>query len=347
MAMDLPPSYVDKTPVVQEQKKELVEESVYSKKWITTNSGVTLTLDHTKDTVCKTEDFTLEKGCIKTKIWEELTILKAENPIYSSGNEFGNPTNTNVNIALSWSWPWLWPLTPDMVVGYNSINRNNQAFVKSVLSDIFIDNAWQMDKSFLALFWTVISYFQSLEDSGSKSYQAVVELENAITGFSFQGKENIAIKLAELRTQAINHFLQKVSPKLVNNQQFISILKDWQAEAELNWLWTRNFFRHLNNWYWEKAKWYMAKAIFRNSPTITEFFFNNRDSFWNISSMVAELEETKVAEWYLAKELEETKVAEWYLAKELEETKVAEWYLAKEKQKRSDSEVILDIAKNI
>ena len=181
----------------------------------------------------------------------------------------------------------------------NSLLVEHRDFLKEVLDDVLNKNSSKMDKNLKESFWTVINYFQSLENSKSLSYQAVSDLENAIVGFAKY--PNIVAKLSQHRTEAINHFLQKVSPNLVNNQEFISILLAGQKEAELSKLWTRRFFKYLNDWYWEKARWYMAKWLIRKTPEFARFFSKNRNLFWNISILVAEEQETldwkKILAW--------------------------------------------------
>jgi len=212
----------------------------------------------------------------------------------------------------------------------NVLLVENRAFAKEVLDDVSKSNSSKIDKDLVEPFGMIINYFQALEDSKSPSYQAITNLENAIIGF--ENYPNIVTKLLEHRTEAINHFLQKVSPNLVNNQEFISMLLDGQKEAEASKLGTRRFFKYLNDGYVDTARGYMAKGLIRKTPLFANKLFENRDIFGKISIMVAEKIETKIA----------TRKADEATRKAAEATKL----LAKEKQETAESKKMLEIAKN-
>jgi len=176
---------------------------------------------------------------------------------------------------------------------FNALLVENRAFVKEVLDNVSKSNSSKIDNDLVEPFDMIVNYFQALEDSKSPSYQAVTNLENAI--INFEAYPNIVTKLSEHRIEAINHFLQKVSPNLVNNQEFISMLLDGQKEAEASKLGTRKFFKLLNDGYGDTARGYMAKMLIIKTPLFANKLFENRDIFGKISIMVAKKIGVKIA----------------------------------------------------
>ena len=219
----------------------------------------------------------------------------------------------------------------------NSLLVEHRDFLKEVLDDVLNKNSSKMDKNLKESFWTVINYFQSLESSKSPSYQAITDLENAIVGF--EDYPNIVAKLSQHRKEAINHFLQKVSPNLVNNQEFISILLAGQKEAELSGFWTRKFFKYLLKAH-ASSKPYLLKKLKKETPNFIASLTNWWQSFWKLSIYIVAIKwaerATKWAEratkWaerataLLEREKQETRDVTALLKKEKQETReVTEW----------------------